>query len=624
MSKPEQKNWYATFVQDQASTKFQDWLIEAQEARQLCELDLNPLQKYGLDPTDGNPWMRSGSIARITRDIKGRAFRNSFKPKVVPYEGKNVEEDVTKICDCIFSFETQAKRGPFNLNFIRELSIVSDDSIIAGMGYIDMRIDGALCTPTFFNGLPIYQRFNPTSVVLDERAGRLEEILHLHIVQRYTPENLGVTFDVDPKDFPKGTVETIRYITEGNVTNDSDYNANLIEVIETQYLKLYKDRLLMIPQELSQELQVPPGAMWYKDLEKHIELLGQQNDSYKKYPLKRVVKYIQGKDQVRWGVYSTFYVGDKPLNDGREYFLGTTFSIMPLQFIRITNSPYGHGAPYFLADPQKLEILANTKLAQLVMKSNRSRVHTKGHISQETKDQLSDSMADVIEYGEMADCPPNEPLSNLITFEKSGEMLPWLINFVGHVHGMLNEEFGTRPEQEGGLPYAGAPAKLIDKLMTSGAIMFATFQEGFNWFLPNVYERVLGLATKAIPIPALIMLAGENDEERRQLIESGELYSRLETMNVDVQLDLTSDQERLMQKQLYAELYKAGQLDPETAMELLEVEEPQRIARAIRANSQALQIGTDIMEDPNLQQVILPIIDKHKKSVAAMQQIKKR
>lgn len=627
---PKEKDWYNIFTADQASNKYQNWLSQAIENRQLADLSLAPFERHDGLIRDKRDWLKSTSVRKIMRNVKSRILVNPIVPKAVPHEGEVNEEDMTKICDALWSHESFVERGPKNLMLDAEISDWIDEVLETGMGYLDLRIDAALRTPTFYNGVPIYESLNSVNVVLDAAARRLKEIRHLHIISVYEEDDFEIIFDVKADGFKSKSTQLQSFapiLSKGADWKIGDINAggNLdgiisgVEVIETQFIKYAKDELVEIPTSLQRAFFLnldPPGLMFREDLKLHLKKLEKSIPGFKAPPINSVIKGLRRGEQLRWGVYSTFYVGNSKIHDGKEYYVGGKFTVVPMSFLRISqDSPYAWGAPYFLRDLQKMEVLVNTKLSELVMKSNKKRMFTKMELQQDTKDAIADPLKDIVELKEFAGDP--RPLSELIHFEDASDVIPFLIQFRASIGMMLDEEFGTGGQHGQELPYKGAPAKLVNTLVAVGSVMVSSLRESLERNLGKVYERVRNLAVYALPRQALITIAAENDEGRKALIMSGDFYKRIGSLNTLVKLDLTTEQEKLFLKQIYSRLFEVGKLDELTYFELMGVPEPKRLAQAVQAQmmatNQALAYGTFVTQDPDARQTYMPAIQNSMK-----------
>lgn len=613
-------NWYSLFVADMASDKYQKWLQQAHENRQLSDLSLKPLERNdGLIPKD-REWIKSTSIRRIIRHIKARISMNPYNPRAEPYEGAVVEEEVTKICDCLWKHERRSSRGPKNLNLDEEINDWIDESLDTGMGYLDLRIDAMLRNPEFFNGLAIYESLDPVNVVLDSRARRIKDIRHVHIVSLYTPEDYELTFN---EEAPRNTARLLHpaFQDQNEVIND------MIAVVETQYIVKEKDQLLLIPREIQDKYFLDlkePGLMFKTDFKVYLDTLKNKMSNFDIPPISKITKNMKSGEQLRWGAYSTYNTGNHEINDGKKYYLGQKFTIYPLCFLRISqNSPYGWGAGYFLKDNQKMEILINTKLAELALKSNKARVFTKGALHQDTKDAISDPLVDVVELKEFAG--DITPISELLHMESSLDAIPLLINVKAMLHDYLNEEYATRRGTEGSSPFAGASGKLVNTLLMTGAVMMGELRDNLERNLSKVYQQVRNLAAYITPAKTLITIAAENNENCMKLILSGKFYDRIHSLNTMVRLDMTTPEEKMFLKQLFFKLYESGQIDPVTFLELIEYPEPKMLGNRIddyrKKTDEALMYGSMITQNPVLRASYLPQIQE---SIKTLQQINEK
>lgn len=623
---PEEKpKWYKIYEADQASNKYQSWLLQAQENRQLADLSLKPLERADGLIRDKRDWLKSTSIRRIMRNVKSRITINPIDPKAEPHEGAVVEEDMSQICVALWKHERNSYRGPKNLNLDQEVDDWINECMETGMGYLDIRIDAALRNTEFINGLPIYESLDPVNVILDSDARRLKDINHLHIVMTYTKENFEVTFGEDAAEFSDAKVDlhkrTFLYKQDTNqvmsLDKDPKGSPETIDVIETQFIKREMDELIVMPEEQRSKLFLPPnrtGLIFKSDLKRHLEKMKEAVKTFNPPPLDKILKGLDRAEQMRWGVYSTFYAGNKPIKDGHEYFLGNKFTPVPIAFARVSqDSPYGWGAPYFLRDAQKMEILVDTKLAELALKSNKSRVWIKGTIKSDEKKQIGDPLRDVVELPSLAGSP--YPIEELMKFESAADAIPLLIGVRGMVHRILNEEYGTHPPTEGALDVSGISGRAIENLAAGSTLMLIDTKTAVERGLREIYERVRNLAAYAIPPQMLIEIAAETDQGRQQLITSGRFYQRISKLNTHVLIDLTTRQEKLFLRSLYFELYKAGKLSEEIFFELVEQPEPKRLSKAImehqmRTNA-ALRVGTFVTQDEDGRRDLLPIFQRY-------------
>jgi hypothetical protein len=629
----DEQSWYNTLSVDQANHKYQNWLRQAQENRELADLSLAPFQRHDGLISDKRDWVKSTSVRRIMRNIKARTLINPIIPVCEPFEGAVVEEDITKTCDALWRFERSDERGPKNMVLDAEINDWIDESMETGMGYIDARIDAALKTITFPSGLPVYESLDSTNVILDSRARRLKDIEHLHIISTYSPESFELIFDEKSEGFQSnvgfkaampfslGTTDS----KSGNIREKGVQRE--LDVVETQFRKLMMDELMIMPPELQKQYYLnlkPPGLIFKSEFKLKLEALKKSIPGFK-YDLNKIIKGLERQEQLRWGWYSTFYVGNSKINKGKEYYIGARPTVYVLPFIRISqDSPYGWGAPHFLRDAQKMEVLVNTKLSELVMKSNKSRVYSKLNLNQDTKDAIADPRKDVVEIPEFAGDP--RPLDELLKFETSTDKIPFLIEYRRLTHDILNEEYGTRREQEGSAPFAGSSGKLVNTLLATGIIMLNVLKENVESNMGKLFQRARNLATYALPPQSLIEIAGENDEDRARLIMSGDFYKRISRLNTIVKLDTTTREEQMFLVQLYSRLYETGQLDPLTFFsligELTGLKEPKKLADAVmtykRATDAAYAVGEYVTQDPIARETYLPAIQN---SIKTQQQI---
>ncbi len=616
---PEKSDWYNHYTNDAGSTKFQTWLLQARDNRSFLDMDLDPLRSEGLNPDDRD-WIKSTEIKRIVRNLAGRAKRNPINPRVVPHEGAYKEEAMSGICEALISHERVVARGPRGYILDNEISDWIDEGLETGLGYLDVRIDRDLSDDTYLNGKPIYESINPTSVVLDSRARRMKEQWHLHIMSQYSGEAFEATFGEKADGYFGGEQDTLLHLSrmtnELDSMGDMDFSQRtMITVIEHQFIKVERENRYQIPTGLQNELymRLPTGWIGHEELKKHLAKLRANVPGFTGAKLEEVTATLAVREPLAWNAFATYTANGNTLLKGREFRIGKKFTLVPLWFMRIAkNSPYAWGAPYFLRDLQKFDIVIKNKLIEAALTSNRPRIHSKGAIDQETKDLINDPTENVIEHKGLSDDP--RPMNEILAFENTGDVIPLLINLSGMLGDMLDGEYGTRPVQEN-VPPPGASGKLMDRVAVGSMVIFAAFSEGLNRAMPEAFTRVKDVAIAATPDRALVTIAAEDNPMRQQLIQSGKFRQRAAGMNAKVALDLTTDAEKNIMKSVWLEMYKVGKLPEEVFLELMEHPEPKRLAAMIKQHmmetNAAFGLGTAIMEDEQLKQYVMPIVQRY-------------
>lgn len=604
---------------------YQVWLQRALEARSYQDNDFHTLKKFGIDFDSNRPWIKSNAIHKVINMLEGRAFSNPIKAKAEPYEGFNLEEDVSKICACVWQHEERARRGPRERNLLQEIRRTVNDGLWTGRMCYDARIETTLQSTLYPRGMPLYERLAPENVVLDARAARLQDVRHLFVVSSYTEEEAESVFEI-----PRGTIAGRRGRILPHPLYSFNFDSNLVEVVETQYQKVFLDYSYILPAPIASLLNWPEKEgfeVYLSDLQRHVQEQAAREPRLQDIKPEEIAAMLQDypRERVqRWGVFCTYFFSDgESAVKEKEYYLGNRFTILLDEFFPASNSPYGLGVPYFLNDLQMMNILVKSTAAKLLMRANKIRVHVRESLNQATKNQLSDDLAPVIEY--MGQLSEDRPMSDQIVFESAGEAMPWLIQFSQLLDRDFHSTYGTHQSDQ--TPYAGAPAKMVNTLLAAGNVMFANFRLTLNDFLPRIYERALFLAVRALPKEVLMLLAGENDEDRMRLIQTGEFKARISLMNIAVNLDLTDEAERLMQKQIFGDLLAKDAVDPETGLTQLGVDEPRMLAQRIMdwrlSQNEALALGTQIISDPILKQEITGMIQRYQQQLQTIKQIKK-
>jgi hypothetical protein len=607
--------WADVFILDQGSPKRAAWIKEARKARAFMDLNFDPLREYGLEEDEDTlPVVKRSSIPRVVRSLYGRIYANPMKPTVGAYEGRKAEEAVTMISDAVFRYEMAQKRGPKRRKLIAEIKRATMDALVTGFGVTDHRVDETLRSVTFPKGIPYHERLDPFDVIFDRRVGRNEDKRHLHIVRCYTKDEFEDIFQTQASNavFSQIINESI---------DPEMVDPNLVWVVETQYRKTELDVMYLLPREAQAEigLPLPPmdenpkaGLVSKKTLSSHINALKQYApDKYGYLDLSRFTKGVEKFETLKWGTYSFMHAGvEKPLTE--EEYVGDDFTVEILGFFPVSSSPYFNGVPFFLADAQNLEIIGETVQARFLMRADNPGMYTKVPLEDHVKERIrANKIGDIVDLELQGE---DAPIKDLIMFRDLSPILPYLGQFLQSVHYSIDEEFGTTKEQSGQVPFAGASGRLIDRLLVAGTFMFTLFVDVMNEYLPGVFDRVLRLGAYALPTRALLTIAGENDEQRRQMILDGSYVQRLDVLNADVQLDMTSDQDRALQKEFVVTLAKAGLCAPITAARLLNFEEPERFAREVeqyqRQQNEYLQMGHSVLDDPAMKASVMLLMKR--------------
>lgn len=604
-SKDRNTKWYQTFLDDRMSPKYSLFCQQAEIAGKLRENKFD-LGDFGIQD-DGGVYVKWHDIGKNIRTLFGIIFSNPLKPKVAPYEGENVEEGVSKICDSLMTFEGSSERGIYNFNPIQEMMNSVDNALWTGMGYWDARIDEGLADQRFYKGLSIYESMRPTSVVLDARANRFEVINHLHIVHKLPKDFIEDIFNIDLQHFG------MRYVDNGDDFNGYgviDLTATMREIVETQYLEIIKERLVFLTGDAQRELMIkvePPGCVYEADLKKWISVLKQKYpDRYQYFSYKEFAKNLVIKPTYKGNWKCVYHVEGQRLHD-TDYDLGTTHTLTPISFFPAENSPYSLGLPHYLKDPAALQMLVKTQIARAIT-SRQS-----GYYFGQPDDQF------------VADWEENNPRKLKVINDKLDEggrisdrlmltnPLENIQNMMLYSQGIGNE-INTQflsPMAFGEAPTSSASGKLAHELNISGTALLSVFRKGINAFLSKSFHRLLDLAAATIPPNLLVIIAAENDADRYQLIASGKFYERLSDLNVSLVLDLTTEAERSAQRTIISQIMVGMNIVHPTLLSFLGFDEPVKLARDIQQqqmqNNEALRIGTELTTNPALQPFVSEI-----------------
>lgn len=586
------KDCYSLLQKDRRSPKYQIWLREAKIARKFIDntISFDDLDISSIDRD--NVAVTHNTVRKIVHMIYGKAFGSPIRAKVVPFEGDYAEEAVSKICECIFKFEESQRRGIMRLNYLRELKRSVLRGLVSGMLYFDSRLDQSLATPLFYQGLPLYWNPDPIDVIMDCTAANVEQTWHRHIIHSVLPEILEGTFEVSSDWFTRAT---------DNEGGDPERNSGKIDVVETQYKVLAYDDLYQLSNEQIAEIYLNPrksGFYWKREIKQQADVLKSNLPEFSYFDLKKFLAHTPKIRTQSAAVYNRYHVGGQELNK-EPYLVGNDFSMDASSFFPNEQSPYGFGLPYYLKDISTMQMIAKTVELRQVMVIDRPRKHRKGKDTEHIEEQYRHGSREIVYKPE--DVDEDVPLAQQFIFENTAQNLPLVAQFAGMLQNDLDSQFASHPELERG--YAGASGKFMQTISALAGSLLSIFWDELNWFIPNQYDRSLSMAAMVFPVEALLVIAGENDKERAQLIQSGQFKQRLSNINVDAQLDLTSEEDRKAQKEVAAMLLKSGALHGAALVEglgILGYREPVKMARAIEQGmaqfNQELAMGKKINE----------------------------
>lgn len=585
------------------------WIKQSQDARCFMEKDFTPLEEDGLidegDPKN-NPVVKFSSLPEKIRFLKGRVFANPIEPSVEAHENKQVEESVRMVADSVFRHEFRDSRGWCEYKLIEELHKAVTDAMVDGEGVTNHIVDDSLRDEFFLFGKPLHYRIDPQHLIHDKRALSYKEDRRRHILHYFTEDEAKGMF---PRLAKEGMGELPPEMVDDEVDED------LYVVIETQTKDRKWTEKITIPDDVQKEFGLGGAIIEKNDFKNQLKTLKDTRpDKYSHVDVDALTKQYSSKS-VRiqdWEVTSTWWTFgiEEPLIPAKK--IGTKFTTEILQFMPLSGLPYANGFPFFLRDLQAVEIVLHTILNRVVR-----RLDNEGgfyDITAFTEQQLAKLEGNKV--GNWIGLKLfGEDIRNKIMRRDMTQAAQLLTIYLDMIQNLMNNMFGTWREQMGQAAFAGQSGELGKVLAASGTFMFLEFVRKIEDYLSRVYDRVLHMALSTFPPETLYIIAGENFPDRGKTIMDGSIYKRMQKINAAVILDLTTEADRNMHKQIVAQGWAKGVIAPLSAFRELGFKEADRMAREMDAwmqrQSKGQALVAAIEQRPGLDQVFNKAIQEY-------------
>lgn len=562
----------AQYLEDLKSTDRGTWVKQSRDARCFMNKDFTPLQEDGLleegDPKT-NPIVKFSSLPEKIRFLKGRVFSNPIQPQVEPHENIKLEEPYRMVADAVFRHEMRDERGWCDYKLLEEIDKAITDGMVDGECVTNHIVDDSLRDEFFLFGKPVHYRLDPQCLVHDKRANCPKEDRRRHILHYFTEdEALGM--------FPK-----LEQLGKGNLPpemRDEDVDEDLYVIIETQEKIRSWSEKINIPMKVKDEFGFSNEFIDKNDFKNRLQKLkDDQPDKFNYVDVDSMMGQYGSKSvrKQEWQVYSTWWAFgiDEPLVSRKT--IGTKFSTEVLQFM-----PNGYGFPFFLRDLQAVEIVLHTILTRVVRRlDNEGGFFDLSLFTEKELDKLKGN-----KVGEWIGVKLfGQDIRQAIMRRDMTQAAQLLTVYLGMIQDLMNNMFGTWREQMGQAAFAGQSGELGKVLQASGTFMFLDFVRKIEDYLSRVFDRVLHMALSTFPPETLIIIAGESFLERKKVIADGTIYKRMKKVNAAVTLDLTTEADRNMFKQMVAQGWAKGVISPLSAFRELGFKEPERLAREMSA-----------------------------------------
>ena len=533
---------FKLFEADVGSLKYTVFKRESILARAFMEDNFRMSDLGFFD--DDKPWVKKNSIRKTVNQAYSKIMLRPPRIMAAPYEGFNVEQDLSKVCECIWKYEESEPRTGDNLKMNAEVKKSGRDAFIEGCGYVDSRIDDTIGSSYFPNGKAVYERFRPLNIVIDKGCDDWNKKQHVHIVHWVSPEMIKLQFGKDIIDIRSTDDEY----------SDVEKTGGDVRVIETQYKEEKMTRLYKLAKDQMLELGIKEPYIWEEDLREAVEALKIKTPEL--YEFMSVKNYLKNTEKVRrsmrTGWFSIYHLQGKELH-AEPFYQGVSSTLTQLCPFPADNSPYGHGLPFFMTATAKIEMILGTQAIRSILAR---RAYMLGKPSKDFENKWNKNALNEIFVleGDMID--PDRSIKEQVDFEDNSQKAPFLFNAWQMMQGETVDEYG---DMSAGLP-SDTSRYMVNHIRGIVSDMMSVLMDATKTFYQGIYDRSLRLALMTIPQPMLYILAGENDEERMKLILTGELYQRLEIMNAQVVMDDRPDEIKMVEMQIIGELLKVGKI----------------------------------------------------------------
>lgn len=563
--------------------KRKEWLNQVELAKKFVNNEFDP----EIQTVENIYWYKSASYIRIRNYLLGRLAFGEMKPKVVGVELP--DENLAWMYEKAIDWEFNRPRGGNRTIGRKQIPLCLMNWVDFGLGDINTYFDPFRVDKENWTGSIIIESVDPVGVILDPDARNIHEI-------RY----LGRKFDVSEEEF-RGIMPAY----DGDIPLNDKNRTTLFEV------QFRTDRPVEVRfnSKESSEYIYDSRPYWRSENEfKNAYMAGLK----KRKELDKGFKppYHPNKEaQKLWDsfkrqyislpmTYGLFFCGteEKPavLVHG-PIFVGDDYSHNLIPLIEIYDTPYPVGAPYYVADMQKLEIILKTLYVRMMLRANNSNtvVDVNRIDGPNALKTYNDFKANI---GAML--PMNlRGVTNIDQVFRQLDVKPphqVMLDLSKYIRWEIDEFFNTHEAMTGMPPFAGASGELTKVLQATGSYPLGTLVNNIQSLMDNIFRKIAKLIYRYMPYEKRILVSDAPDQTEMVTLKK-ELMSKIDPNDFDisVRLDTTSESEKIRKEQTAIAAFQLGLYDPLTTLEEMG---KKREAKMILERNQDYKTGQQMVE----------------------------
>lgn len=535
--------------------KRRKWMDQVKTAKDFVRNEIDP----GIQTVENIYWYKTASYIRIRNYVLGRLAFGEMKPKVIGVELP--DENLARMYELGINWEFTRPRGGNRLIGRHQITPCLMNWVDFGMGDINVRFDPYRVDRENYTGSIITEAADVTGLILDPEAPSLDRI-------RY----LGRKFDVSEEEF-RGILPAY----DGDIPTDKDNRTTLYEV------QFRTDRPVEVrfnSPEISEYI-IDSRPYWKSEEEfknAFIAGLNQRKSEDKNFrgpyhpniEAEKIWKSFKRQYIALPMTYSMLFIGtegkSEKLVDGPHY-IGDNFSHVLIPFVQIYGTPYPVGAPFYVADMQKLEMMLKTLFVRSMLKANNSNIVV--NLSKIDDPKQIETLKKF--RAEIGGVLPIKNVDNIDRVFRQLEVKPphqAILDLAKYIRWDLDEFFNTHEPMTGLPPFAGASGELTKVLQAAGSYPLGILVDDINQLLSGIFRRIARLIYQHMPHEKRIMIS-DQPGQMDQMTLKREVMRKADPNDFDikVEVDTDSEQDKANKFNKAILLFDRGLHDPLTTLE---------------------------------------------------------
>jgi len=564
-------------------TKRTRWLKQIDQAKKFVNNEFDP----SVQTVEKIYWYKTASYIRIRNYLLGRLAFGEMKPQVVGVELP--DENLAWMYERAINWEFTRPRGSNRTIGRKQISPCLMNWVDFGLGDINVHFDPYRVDRENFTGSIITEATDVTGLILDPDVDKLEHIRYLARKYEVTEAEFRGILPAYQGEIPLNKEgRTVLYELQFKTDRPVEIRFNKPESSEYIYDKRpywkseneFKNAFI---QGLNQRKKLDPSfkGPYHPNTEAQ-KLWNSFKREYISLPLVYGLLFVGGEDKTEKLVHGPTYVGDD-------------YSHTLIPFIEIYGTPYPVGAPHFVADMQKLEIILKTLYVRMMLKANNSNT-----VIDVNRIDSPDAVRAYKEFkGQIGGMLPMNlrGVTNVNQVFKQLEVKPpyqVMLELSKYIRWEIDEFFNTHEAMTGQPPFAGASGELTKVLQAAGSYPLGILIDSIESLMSGVFRKLAHLIYRYMPYEKRIMVSDLPDKTEVVTLKR-EIMTKYDPSDFDisVKLDVTSQQDKVRREQTAIAAYQLGLYDPLTTLEEMG---KKREAPVILSRNQDYQTGQQLVQ----------------------------